>query len=64
MSCLIFFYKHIAGRRKLEEKYKVRMQQLDYLFYEDQKEPRIGKCLDTLEEFEHADIEFLTKFHA
>ena len=34
------------------------MQQLDFQLYEDQKEPRIGKCLDSAEEFE-VDVEFL-----
>ena len=46
------FCKDAAKRRKLERKYEVRMQQLDYQLYENQKGPRVGKCLDTVEKFE------------
>ena len=48
-------------QRKFQEKYIVRMQQLDYQFYEDQKGSRVGKCLDTVKKFEPADIEILEK---
>ena len=52
------FCKVTSPRKKLQKNCKVKMQQLDFQLYEDQKEPRIGKCLDTAEEFE-VDVEFL-----
>ena len=44
----LFDCKDTTKQRILEEKYKVRMQQLDYQFYEDQKESSVGKCLNKL----------------
>ena len=48
-------------RRKLEEINKLKMNEDDFAFYEDQIGPRKRKCLDVVEPIDQSDINFLQK---
>ena len=48
-------------RRKLEENNKLKMNEDDFAFYEDQIGPRKMKCLDVAEPIDQSDINFLQK---
>ena len=48
-------------RRKLEEINKLKMNEDDFAFYEDQIGPRKRKCLDVVRPIDQSDINFLQK---
>ena len=48
-------------RLKLEEINKLKMNEDDFAFYEDQIGPRKRKCLDVVEPIDQSDIHFLQK---
>ena len=48
-------------RQKLEEINKLKMNEDDFAFYEDQIGPRKRKCLDVVEPINQSDINFLQK---
>ena len=48
-------------RRKLEEINKLKMNEDDFAFYEDQIGPRKRKCLDVVEPIDQSDINILQK---
>ena len=52
------FCKDNQQRRKVEEKYKLRMTESDFDFYNDQKGPRIAKCLNVVEKLQPSDKTF------
>ena len=54
-------YNDKSQRRKLEEKFKLRMDKNDYAFYQDQKGPRRGKCTNAVEKLAESDLNFIKK---
>ena len=48
-------------RRKLEEINKLKMNEDDFVFYEDQIGPRKRKCLDAVKIIDQSDVNFLQK---
>ena len=52
------FCKDDLQRRKLEELYKLRMTESDFAFYNDQKGPRLAKCLNVAEKLLPSDETF------
>ena len=48
-------------QRKLEETNKLKMNEDDFAFYEDQIGPRKRKCLDVVEPIDQSDINFFQK---
>ena len=55
------FYNDQKQRRKLEEINKLKMNQDDFAFYEDQIGPRKRKYLDVFEPIDQSDINFRQK---
>ena len=53
------FCQDKTQRRKQEEKFKLRMNESDYSFYEDQNGPRNQKCANTVENLTPSDINFI-----
>jgi len=47
-----------AKRRELETKFKLKMTEQEYWFYEDQKGPRAAKCLNSKEKLSESDLRF------
>ena len=45
-------------RRELDQKYRLRMTQDDFLFYEDQKGPRKARCLRLEKPLTSSDLRF------
>jgi len=60
-SCLMFFCDNTAQRRRLERERKLRMTEEDYSFYQDQKGPRVAKCLDVLLPLTSSDKQFMRR---
>ena len=48
-------------RRRLEKDHKLRMTDEDFVFYEDQKSRRIGKCLDVALPLTSSDQKFIRR---
>ena len=48
-------------RRRLEKDHKLRMTDKDFVFYEDQKSRRIGKCLDVAFPLTSSDQKFIRR---
>ena len=48
-------------RRRLEKDHKLRMTDKDFVFYEDQKSRRIGKCLDVAWPLTSSDQKFIRR---
>ena len=55
------FCNNQKQRRKLEEINKLKMNEDDFAFYEDQIGPRKRKCLDVVKPIDQSDINFFQK---
>ena len=55
------FCEDPAQRRALEVQYQLRMTDEDYLFYNDQKNLRLGRCIKYVEKLSSSDISFQRK---
>ena len=49
-------------RKELEKQYKLRMTPADHYFYEDQKGPRMQKCIDSVVPLNTSDELFIWRF--
>ena len=57
----MFFCDSPTQRRHLEKEHKLRMADEDYSFYNDQKGPRIAKCLDVQLPLTSSDKQFIRR---
>ena len=58
---MIFFFKNISQRRKLEKDRLLKIISTGFAFYEDQKGAKIGKCTSILEKLDDSDLTFMKR---